>query len=81
MATAVITIPTDAETARIYAESSAESQRKVRLLLGLWLRNLVVSPRSLQVVMDEISEKAQARGLTPEIDDTSVDSASVSGVG
>jgi hypothetical protein len=70
MATAVITIPTDAETARIYAESSAESQRKVRLLLSLWLRNLVVSPRSLQVVMDEISEKAQARGLTPEILET-----------
>ena len=67
MATAVITIPTDAETARIYAESSVESQRKVRLLLGLWLRNLVVSPRPLQVVMDEISEKAQERGLTPEI--------------
>jgi hypothetical protein len=39
----------------------------LRVLLSLWLREFAVSPRPLKVIMDEISEKAQARGLTPEI--------------
>jgi len=66
MSTAMITIPLDADTARVYTEASAEVQKKLRLLLSLWLREFAVSPRSLKAVMDEISEKAQARGLTPE---------------
>ena len=40
---------------------------KLRLLLSLWLREFAVSPRPLKVIMDEISEKARSRGLTPEI--------------
>ena len=67
MSTATITIPLDADTARVYTEASAEVQRKLRLLLSLWLREYAVSPRPLEAVMDEISEKARARGLTPEI--------------
>ncbi|QUV84160.1 hypothetical protein [Chloracidobacterium aggregatum] len=42
-------------------------QRKLQLLLTLWLRDLIVSPRPLQVVIDEISQKAQERGLTSEV--------------
>ncbi len=63
----VISIPLDADTARLYNQAPADLQRKLQLLLTLWLRDLIVSPRPLQVVMDEISQKAQERGLTPEV--------------
>lgn len=67
MAITNITIPLDSETAQIYKSASAEDQKKLRLLLSLWLREFAVSPRPLKEVMDEISGKARARGLTPEI--------------
>ena len=64
---AEICIPLDAETARLYRQIPADQQRKFQVLLNLWLRDLILSPRPLQVIMDEISQKAQKRGLTPEI--------------
>ena len=67
MAIANITIPLDDQTARIYTGSSPEEKKNMRLLLSLWLREFAISPRPLQVIIDEISEKSQARGLTPEI--------------
>ena len=67
MTVSSIKIPLDPETARIYADASPEDQKKLRLLLSLWLREFAVSSTPLQAVMDEISRKAQARGLTPEI--------------
>ena len=67
MTIANITIPVDTQTARIYTRASSEEKKKLRVLLCLWLREFAASPRPLKVVMDEISEKAQARGLTPEI--------------
>jgi len=67
MTVSSIKIPLDPETARIYADASPEDQKKLRLLLSLWLREFAVSPTPLKAVMDEISRKAQARGLTPEI--------------
>ncbi|GIV82989.1 MULTISPECIES: hypothetical protein [Roseiflexus] len=63
----VITIPLDADTARLYSQAPADLRRKFQLLLNLWLRDLIISPRPLQAIMDEISQKAQERGLTPEI--------------
>ena len=66
MATTKITIPLDIDTAKLYAEAPVEVQRKMQLLFSLWLRELVLSPRSLQSLMDEISQKAQERGLTAE---------------
>lgn len=65
--TTTITIPVTADTARLYSQAPAELRKKFQLLLNLWLRDLIVSPRPLQVIMDEISQKAQERGLTPEI--------------
>lgn len=62
-----ITIPLDADTARLYSQTPVDLRKKFQLLVNLWLRDLIVSPRSLQVVMDEISQKAQERGLTPEM--------------
>jgi hypothetical protein len=62
-----ITIPLDTDTARVYSAASPEDQRKLRLLLTLWFREFAVSRTPLRVIMDEISKKAQSRGLTPEI--------------
>jgi len=62
-----IKIPLDPDTARIYKDASPEDQKKLRLLLSLWLREFAVSPTPLKAVMDEICTKAQARGLTPEL--------------
>lgn len=67
MSITTISIPLDNETARAYTQASAEDQKKLRLLLSLWLREFVISPRPLKVIMDELSDKAQAQGLTPEI--------------
>ena len=67
MAIAKITIPLDTDTAQIYTQAPSDVQKKLRLLLSLWLREFAVSPRPLQTVLDEISKKAQSRGLTPEI--------------
>lgn len=62
-----ITVPLDADTARLYSQAPADLQKKFQLLLNLWLRDLIVSPRPLEVIMDEISQKAQERGLNPDI--------------
>jgi hypothetical protein len=59
-------IPLDSETAQIYTQASTEDKQKLRLLLNLWLREYAVPPRPLKKIMDEISDKAQARGLTTE---------------
>ncbi|MDW8327782.1 MAG: hypothetical protein RMK99_14555 [Anaerolineales bacterium] len=70
-----ITIPLDLETAKLYSEAPAELRSKVQLLLSLWLRDFILSSRPLQVVMDEIGQKAQERGLTPEILETLLNAA------
>jgi hypothetical protein len=68
MATATISIEVDADTARAFHEASTEDQRKLRLLLGLRLRELTAGPvRPLKEIMDEIGRQAEARGLTPEV--------------
>ena len=68
MITLTISIEVDADTARTFSQASAEEQRKLRLLLGLRLRELLARPgRPLKETMDEIGAEAEARGLTPEI--------------
>jgi hypothetical protein len=65
---AVINIPLDAELAQIYEQSSTENQQKIQLLLTLWLREMGDSSSiSLSDLMDAISDRAQAQGLTPEL--------------
>jgi hypothetical protein len=71
MTDTVITIPVDADTARVYREASAEDQKKIQILLRLRLRELTeLSGSSLREMMDGIGAKAEARGLTPEILET-----------
>ncbi len=68
MPKAAISIPVDAETARVYQKASPDDQKKIQLLLRLRLRELAELPKnSLAEIMDDIGAKAEARGLTPEI--------------
>lgn len=67
MSVETITIEVDAEAAEAYRKASAEQQRKLQLLLGLWLREAAsADAASLKRLMDDIGGKAQARGLTGE---------------
>lgn len=67
METQSITIRVSPEAARVYNTATAEQQRKLEVLLSLKLTEVARAPRPLEEIMDEISRKAQARGLTPEI--------------
>jgi hypothetical protein len=71
MAKPTITIPLDPETARAYESATPDEKRKIQALLSLWLRELAAGEhRSLKEVLDEVGQKAKARGLTPEILDS-----------
>ena len=68
MATVPITIEVDEESAKAYSEGSELEQRRIQLLLNLYLKKLTNAPvRPLEEVIEDISAKAAARGLTPEI--------------
>lgn len=69
-ATVNVELELDAEAARIYQQASKEEKQKMQVLLSLWLREFGEPSKSLGELMNEISDKAQARGLTPEILDT-----------
>ena len=71
MANPSITILLDPQTARAYDCSSPEEKRKIQVLLSLWLRELAAGEYpSLQQVLDEVGNKAKARGLTAEMLDS-----------
>jgi len=68
MSTEITSIQVEPDIADAYNSASQEDQKKIQLLMGLWLRELSIQPNlSLTEVMDLISDRAQARGLTPEI--------------
>ena len=68
MATETTSIIVAPDIANAYNSASQEDQKKIQLLMGLWLRELSTQPEmSLTEVMDMISDRAQSRGLTPEI--------------
>jgi hypothetical protein len=68
MATENTSILVEPDIANAYNSASQEDQKKIQLLMGLWLRELSTQPEmSLTEVMDLISDRAQSRGLTPEI--------------
>ncbi len=66
MTTATITVQVDADLAQAYHSAPAADQSKLRLLLNLWLRGLFARSTSLKSLMDEVSDKAVARGLTAD---------------
>jgi len=68
MATARITVSLDPEAARVYRTASGDNKKKIRSLVRVWLREVTAVPsKPLPVLMDEISDKARERGLTPQI--------------
>jgi hypothetical protein len=68
MGTTTITIPLDSDLARVYNSASPEVRRKIQAFISLWLSELAApGGKSLDQLMDSISDKAQARGLTSEI--------------
>ena len=67
MNTENITLQIDPEAAQIFKTATAEDREKLQVLLSIWLKDLGSSrSSSLRETMDQISEKAKARGLTPE---------------
>ena len=67
METEQITIQVDAEAARAFKSASAEDRRKLEALLSIRLSEVTGTRQSLKTIMSEVSQKAEHRGLTPEI--------------
>lgn len=62
-----ITIFVDPQSAGAYRSASQEDRQKLDLLLAMRLRDATGPAGSLEQIMRQISQEAQARGLTPEI--------------
>jgi hypothetical protein len=67
METRPITIHVNAEAARVFETLPEDKRHQLEVLLSLKLSEATRQKRPLEVVMTEISDKAQSRGLTPEI--------------
>ncbi len=67
METRVIRIRVSTDAAQTYEAASDVEQRKLNALLSLKLSDVGRAQRPLEVVMDEISRKAEERGMTSEI--------------
>lgn len=66
MQTKVIQIRVSTEAAQAYETASDAEQRKLNALLSLKLSDVGRAQRPLEVVMNEISRRAQERGMTSE---------------
>ncbi|TXT30419.1 MAG: hypothetical protein FD138_2296 [Planctomycetota bacterium] len=63
-----ITINVDDDLAKTFAEASTEQRQKYERKFNLWFEAAVRRSKTpLQETMDRISQKAKARGMTPEI--------------
>ena len=67
MDTEIISIRVDIEAARTFKSLHEADRRKLEVLLSIRLSEVTQRGESLDAVMQEISEKAKASGLTPEI--------------
>lgn len=64
--TKTITVKVDADLAQAYESAPSGDQSKLSLLLNLWLRELFDRSTSLAALMDELSDKAETRGLNAD---------------
>lgn len=62
-----VSLTLDNKTANIYRKASSTEKKKIGLLLSLWLREFEKPSLTLDKLMDDISDKAEKRGLTPEL--------------
>lgn len=68
MTTEKISIEVSPEAAEIYRSASPEEKERIGILADLLIRKPVNNDFDfLGKLMDEISDRAEARGLTPEI--------------
>ena len=67
MQTEEITIRVDPQAAQAYRSANEQDRRKFDLLLSMRLHEAARPEGSLEELMRDISRRAQARGLTPEI--------------
>lgn len=68
MESLTISVPVDTQTAAAYRAASAETKKKIELLLSLRLRDTIGRPqRALQTIMDDAGRQAAANGLTPDL--------------
>lgn len=68
MTNITISINVDDETAREVAALDDQRRRKLGIMLGWRLRDLLKPPqRTLMQIMDDMGRQAEANGLTPEI--------------
>lgn len=71
MAVETITIRLEPEAAKVYRSAPPETRKKLQALLSLWLQELATADTGvLKQIMSNLSRKAQARGLTPEVLDS-----------
>ncbi len=61
-----ISVQVDADVARAFEAAQPEQRQKMQALLNLWLKR-AVNLTQLQATMDQVSDGAEANGLTPEI--------------
>ncbi|MCY7406028.1 MAG: hypothetical protein LH631_01260 [Alkalinema sp. CAN_BIN05] len=61
-----IELQVDAEVARTFLGANPAQQQKVQALMNLWMKR-AMSVTQLQTTMDNLSDAAEANGLTPEI--------------
>jgi hypothetical protein len=68
MPNTTIMIPVDTVTAAKYNAATEEERRKVQLLVRILFRTVPLpSDSTLPQIMNDMSDEAQSRGLTPEI--------------
>jgi hypothetical protein len=67
MAVEQITVSVDSDVATAYRAATQSERQKLDLLVNLHLREVTRSRQSIREIAAEISQKAQQRGLTPEI--------------
>ncbi len=66
-----IKIQIDSEAAEVYKSASSDEKKKIQILFSSWLKEIALKDKStLKQLMNEISDNAQDRGLTPEILET-----------
>ncbi len=61
-----ITITVDHEVAKAYREAEFNKQQKLGMMIKLFFQT-DLARKTLSEVMEEIADKAEERGLTPEI--------------
>ena len=71
MVTEPVTLQIEVDAARAFKSASADEREKIQTLMSVLLREYAKTDvTSLKRTMDEIGERAQEKGLTPELLDS-----------